>query len=294
MRIAAKIRDRVIELDRRYRSSWDVRSIAHVVGIGHTTVAKILREVRGPRPVRAKRPHDRRTRFLRRDVMWSSDFMELPDGRELIKTIDEMSIFRLGWDAQKTETAEFAVRHGEAIIERMGRTPLVWKYDHGSPFTSGLFQDFLARQKILAYPIPPRSPWVNGRNERDNREVRNWLIAVEGKKLSAAELDRDIDDGMLMLNYVKPRAVLGFKKSAETYFAAGAAEIGRDGCSGRCKNMRRRSGQWERSGRGGAIRMAMQCFGILKNGRVAVVGQDVNRTRLLNVFNLNWTAQSMG
>jgi len=59
----------VIELDERYRSSWDARSIAHVVGIGHTTVAKILREKRGPRPRRRRLPHDRRTSFLRRDVM---------------------------------------------------------------------------------------------------------------------------------------------------------------------------------------------------------------------------------
>lgn len=229
MRITEEIRRRVIELDRRYRSSWDVRSIAHVMGIGHQSVADILRAARGPRPKPAKRSHDRRTRFLFRDVMWSSDFMKLPDGRELIKTMDEMSRFRLGWDADKAETAEVAVRHAEGIIERMGRAPLIWKYDHGSPFTSGLFQDFLARHKILPYPIPPRSPWVNGRNERDNQEIQNWLIPVDFEKLTTQEIDRDIDEGMLMLNYVKPRAVLGFKKSADVYFnTPGFEDIVRD------------------------------------------------------------------
>lgn len=224
MRISEEIRSRVVELDHRYRSSWDVRSIAHVVGIGHQSVANILREARGPRPKKALRTHDRRTRFLFRDVMWSSDFMKLPDGRELIKTMDEMSRFRLGWDAEKTETAALAVRHGEAIIKRMGRGPLVWKFDHGSPFTSALFQDFLARHNILPYPIPPRSPWVNGRNERDNQEVQNWLIPVDFEKLTAQEIDRDIDDGMLMLNYVKPRAVLGYRKSADVYFNTDGVE----------------------------------------------------------------------
>lgn len=286
MRIAREARDRVIGLDRRYRSSWDVRSIAHVVGIGHTTVAKILREIRGPRPERGKRPHDRRTRFLRRDAMWSSDFMELPDGRELIKSLDEMSIFRLGWDAEQTETAEFAVRHGEAIVGRMGRAPLVWKYDHGSPFTSGLFQDFLARHKILPYPIPPRSPWVNGRTERDNREVRNWLIPVEAKKLAAAELDRDIDDGMLMLNYVKPRAVLGFKKSAEVYFrAVGIEEIDRDEFLAKVREYEAQIGSagTERTLRK-AIRMAMQHFEIYEEWtQLPWWDKDVNTSRLLNV-----------
>lgn len=229
MKIGEEIRRRVVELDRRYRSSWDVRAIAYVVGISHTAVAAILRQARGPRPKKAKRPHDRRTCFLHRDVMWSSDFMKLPDGRELIKTMDEMSRYRLGWEAERTETAALAVRHGEGIIARMGRSPLVWKYDHGSPFTSDAFQDFLARHKILPYPIPVRSPWVNGRNERDNQEVQNWLIPVDAARLTAEELDRDIDEGMLMLNYVKPRAVLGFKKSAGVYFnALGIEEIVRD------------------------------------------------------------------
>lgn len=77
----------IIELDERYRSSWDTRSIGHAVGLGHTTAAKILREHRGSRPRPKKRPHDRHTRFLRRDVMRSSDFMSLPDGRKLIKTM---------------------------------------------------------------------------------------------------------------------------------------------------------------------------------------------------------------
>lgn len=226
MRIAEEKRRQVIEIDRRYRSSWDSRSIGHAVGLGYTTVAKILRKERGPRPKPEKRPHDRRTCFLRRDAMWSSDFMSLPDGRKLIKTMDEMSRYRLGWDASKTDTAAAAVAHGRAIIARMKRWPLVWKYDHGSPFTSDLFQDFLAQYKILGYPIPPRSPWVNGRNERDNQEVQNWLIP--SAVLTGQELERDIDDGMIMLNYIKPRAVMGFKKSADVYFnTAGIEDIDR-------------------------------------------------------------------
>lgn len=229
MRIAQETKQKIIEIDRRYRSSWDTRSIAHVVKASPTTVAKILREQRGPRPKPERRPHERRTCFLRRDVMWSSDFMELPDGRELIKTMDELSRYRLGWGAEKTETAAMTVRHGEDLIGRMGRAPLVWKYDHGSPFTSGAFQAFLVRHKIQPYPIPVRAPWVNGRNERDNQEVQNWLIPLDTEKMSEEEIDRDIDDGMLMLNYVKPRSVLGFKKSAEVYFsAAGIEDVDRD------------------------------------------------------------------
>lgn len=228
MRIGEEIRRRVVELDSRYRSSWDVRSIAHVTGIGRTTVAKILKEARGPRPKPSRAPHERRTWFLRRDVMWSTDFMELPGKRWLIKTLDEMSRFRPGWGVVLSQTAEAAVGHGEDMILRMGKAPLIWKYDHGSPFTSDAFQDFLARHKILPYPTPPRAPWANGRVERDHQEIQNWLIPVADLGLTDEQMEREVDEGMFMLNFVKPRAVLGFRTSADTYFHASGLDDWQD------------------------------------------------------------------
>lgn len=225
MRIGKEIAGKVIEIDKHYRSTWDVRAIAHVVGIGHTTVAKILREFRGPRPKRAKRPHTRRTRFNKRDVMWSSDFVRLGWGWLLIRTIDEMSGYRLGWELCRSETAEAVMAHARSIVERMGRVPLVWKFDHGSAFTSKAFQRFLCERMIVPYPTPPHAPWANGRLERDHQDVHAWLIPLAGKALEKAELEREIDDGMLMFNYVKPRAVHGFRKSAEVYFGKDAGGL---------------------------------------------------------------------
>lgn len=206
----------VLELDRRYRSSWDVRALGHAAGIGKTSVARIVRQARGPRPKVRPESHKRRTRFLVRDVMWSSDYVEQPDGRKLLKTLDEMSRFHLAWDPAASETAQSAVGHARRLIERMGRVPLVWKYDHGSAFTSNAFQALLAEHGIAGYPIPPRAPWANGRTERDHQEIGNWLVPVQ--HLAGKDLDRDIDEGMMMLNFVKPRAVLGYRTSAKTYF----------------------------------------------------------------------------
>jgi len=223
MRISQELRDRVVELDLRYRSTWDAHAIAHIVKLSPTTVAKILREVRGPRPKRAKRPHTRRTRFMRRDVMWSSDFVDIGWGWLLLTTMDEMSGFVLGWDLVRSEIAAAVLEHAASIIERMGRAPLVWKYDHGSAFMSEIFQGLLAEHEIVPYPIAPRSPWVNGRTERDHQEVHGWLIPVAGQELSRAAIDREIDEQMLVRNFIKPRACLKFKKSAEVYFGADAA-----------------------------------------------------------------------
>lgn len=220
--ITAEVKARVIELDKVYRSTWDGRSIASVVGIGHSSAAKILAEVRGPRPKKKAVPHVGRTKFLGRDVMLSSDFTALPGGRKLLRTMDEKSRYRPGWDIC-LETAEAAVKHGEGLIARLGRAPLVWKYDHGSSFTSDAFQAFLRRHRIIGYPTQARAPWTNGRTERDNREIKNWLIPVKDD-VSDAELEREVNEGMLMLNNIKPRAVLGFKTSADVYFHSQGVE----------------------------------------------------------------------
>jgi transposase InsO family protein len=134
--------------------------------------------------------------------------------------MDEMSGYLLGWDLVRSENALAVLEHAQSLVERMGRAPLVWKYDHGSAFTSEIFQGLvLEEHQIVPYPIAPRSPWVNGRVERDHQEILNWLIPLAGRELSREELEREIDEGMRMRNFIKPRACLGFRKSAEVYFS---------------------------------------------------------------------------
>jgi transposase InsO family protein len=302
MRIGEEMRRKVVELDRRYRSTWDARTIAHVLGLGKTTVAKILREFRGPRPKRRKAPHTRRTRFLRRDVMWSSDFMRLGWGWLLLTTIDEMSGCVLGWTLVRSENAAEAIEHALSIIARLGRAPLVWKYDHGSAFMSAIFQGLLAARKILPYPIAPRSPWVNGRKERHHQEVHQWLIPLAGAELSRLEIENEIDEDVMVRNYVKPRACLGFRRSAEVYHDEAAAIDAKDDVRGRLaqavidekaalgaedpEEVYAITGSGERKQRR-AIRNALEKLGLYEEWDTAPLGpsetRTVNRSELSNV-----------
>jgi IS30 family transposase len=150
--------------------------------------------------------------------MWSVDFMELDDKRLLIKTLDEHSTYRTGCDRVDSETAACAVAHMKKAIETMGEKPLLLKIDHGSAFMSGAFMDFLEEQGILPYPTKPRAPWTNGRTERDNQEIHNWLIPVVERRLPNEILDLDLQDGLIHLNHIKPRAILNFRTASEAYF----------------------------------------------------------------------------
>lgn len=299
MRISEGVKQKVIALDERYRSSWDCRAMAHVVGIGHTTVAKILKEHRGPRPTLAEAPHVCRTRFIDRDVMWSSDFMDLPirgsnhpkgEKRKLLKTLDETSRFRLSWDIVPSENALAVLHHADSLVHRMGCVPLVWKYDHGTGFTSELFQAFLEHHEIVPFPIAPRAPWMNGRVERDHQEIQRWLIPVWDKRLPDAPLDKEIDEGMLMLNYIKPRMVLGYETSAQVYFhkESPIEEGGRTYWLDQLQQIK--DMLWPMSGerlQRKAVRMWLQKMGVyeewieIPKGAKAI--QDVNRSSNKNV-----------
>lgn len=282
-RIPAEIHAKVVELDREYRSTWDTRSIASVVKISHGSVAKILAEVRGPRPKKKDVPHLSRTRFLMRDVMWSSDFTDIQGGRKLLRTMDEYSRYRPGWDICR-EAAEDAVKHGEGLIACMGRAPLVWKYDHGSPFTSRLFQEFLRRHRIIGYPTQARAPWTNGRTERDNREIKNWLMQVK-EDVSDVELGKEVDEGMLMLNNIKPRAVLGYKTSADVYFhSQGVEQLDRAEVAAQLEEIKRglEPLKGERLHRR-AVRELLKELGLYEEWEVKREAESVNRIADSNV-----------
>lgn len=218
MRIKSAIVDRVREMDEQYRYTWDTRAIAHVTGISHGSVAKILNKYRLPKQKKMELSHNRRTKIKRSDVMWSSDFTEIADGKKLLKTIDEKSDYRVGWEVSESEDMDTLLRHAEEIISRTGRRPLVWKYDNGPCFKSVGFKQFLKRHDIVPYPIQGRAPWTNGRSERDHREIQNWLAFVDVGNLNDEGLKKDINEGMHMLNHIKPRAVLEYKTSAEVYY----------------------------------------------------------------------------
>jgi len=260
MRIGSAIVEKVKGIDDLYRSTWDSRAIAHVTGIGYVSVAKILKEYRGPRPKKKNPPHNRRTKFLFRDVMWSSDVTGKGSGHLLLKTIDEKTDFPLAWDIVRSENAEELVAHAENLVARYGRAPLVWKFDNGSAFKSRVFYQFLEKHRIIPYPIHAYAPWTNGRTERDHQEIQRWLLPVAVKDLTREEVLKEVDEGMLMLNYLKPRAVLGFKTTARAYFEdKGVTEEDRVRLWGEVDIVRREFVQYNHRR---IVRVAMQRLGL--------------------------------
>lgn len=224
-RIGEDVRKLVLYLHRQYRGTWGVREIAYYAPISPTTVAKILRERFGPRP-RPRRPsHTRRTRFLASNVMWSSDGTK---GGVLLKTLDESSLYKLGWDLVEGEKPESVLAHIKGILASTEARPLIWKFDRGSAFRNKDVRNLLTEHGIVPYYTARRTPWTNGRTENDNGKILKWLAAGPSRYGSGETLRRDIDEGIFMLNFIRPRPVLGYRTSATAHFRGlRATEAGR-------------------------------------------------------------------
>ena len=128
-------------------------------------------------------------------------------------------------------------------------------------------------------------PGSTARTERDNKEIQNWLIPVWDKGLSDAELEREVDEGMLMLNYIKPRMVLGYQTSAQVYFTKESMveDADRDWLLDQLQQIKDRL--WPMSGerlQRKAVRMWLQQMGFYEEWEEipedAATGETVNRS----------------
>ncbi len=143
---------------------------------------------------------------------------------------------------------------------------------------SGKFQEFLRQHGIIGYATQRRAPWTNGRTERDNREIKNWLIPVVDE-VTDSELEREVREGMLMLNNLKPRAVLGFKTSTSVYHnCKGIEHLDRQEISRMLEEVKSSLTplKGERLHRK-AVRELLKRLGLYEEWEVGVTAESVNR-----------------
>lgn len=128
-----------------------------------------------------------RYEFAAPRVAYSADFVEPAPGGRILRAQDECS--RLHFPAEYgVEWAESSVaRHVSAVFQNHG-VPYFFKHDLGTEFRSGLFQSMLRGLKVIPLPNPPHYPQANGKNERANRDVGDWLAAIPPQELTVPRL----------------------------------------------------------------------------------------------------------
>lgn len=216
---------KAVEIYLRYKGTWGAETISialegrlspGVVRAAIKPYRSLWREVRAPRE---KPPQAPQAPWLP-NLVWSIDWTEYRlRGRKIfiVVVLDEASRFFLGWRiVERVPGTEDVCAVVKDILARFKGRPLLIKSDRAAVFLSENWEALLAANGMLPHRVRPRSPWEQGIIERSIREVKAWLRAKSPR--SVDEFKACVDEGMLMLNFLKPRGVLAGRTPARAHF----------------------------------------------------------------------------
>jgi len=201
---------------------WGPRVLAEWArreGIGtwsHTTIGKVIADLR---PEKKKRSKPRRYEIAAPMVMWSEDgagFKERGRKKELLLVQDERARKKVGkrlvdGPARCTDVAE---NLREAFDEH--GAPLVLKQDNGAPLNGEEVTNLCDEYHVVLLNSPPYYPPFNGRKERNFRDVRGYVRALEHHRVGNT-LEERIDLAIHDIDVDRPRPVLGGRTATEVF-----------------------------------------------------------------------------
>jgi hypothetical protein len=71
---------------------------------------------------------------------------------------------------------------------------------------------------VIALPSPARRPQYNGKNERQNQHVQDWLMPLAQAGLTRNEWLNELQQASEDMNELRPRGIFGNRTPMEVYF----------------------------------------------------------------------------
>lgn len=189
------------------------------------------------RQVRIEVNRERRGRllsyeFTHPDVAHSLDFVTFPrefqsgPRRYMFRILDDCTRFTLF----KEVTRQKGAGVGSACMHqhlKTGRVPLVMKYDR--EFAVPGFEQLLLTFKVVPLPSFPASPQTNGKQERANKDVQQWLNFYGNEAFwTDDEIRQELDFCFHELDEVADRAILNERTRAKEYHGRPRPAVDRD------------------------------------------------------------------
>lgn len=203
----AVMHDEVRDLRRSKRRTWGAATIYrnyHGV-IPRAVIIDTIREEQ-LEACRQTRRTSRRYEFIAPDIAWSGDFMLVHPVGRVLRLMDDRARCVLGRDVRDAWIESLVADFLVATCDRLGRRPLFFKHDLGGEFSGGVFQSMLLSLRIIPLPSPPYYPRANGKTERNNGALRQWLGDVI--KPNREEVLRELTAEMIDHNEIRPKAIL--------------------------------------------------------------------------------------
>lgn len=214
--------------DRAKEGTWGAQSMYDLLGgvIARSKIHEVLDERRDAEG-RVKRPHARRYEFVAPQVTYSTDFIAVRPRGRVLRVQDERSRYTLGFAHQDHWPDEKVAAFAEEILQKHG-PPLFFKHDLGGEFRGADFQAMLRRHQVIAVPSPPYYPKFNGKNERANLSVRQWIAPTEADRPTLTRVLEQITQATLDQNDVRRKDVLGGRTPVDIFENEPRTKVDRD------------------------------------------------------------------
>jgi transposase InsO family protein len=203
-------------LEIRNKTGWGENKISDEIGIGHTTVNKILRQSKLINPPKKKKKRAKYIRFQRDhpNIMWQIDHSDQKvKDKWLISVIDDCSRFSLGLFAVNSVTTEVVTKLLDDLIKKYGKPEQILS-DNGSAYglrsKHSKFDRWCRRRGILHIRSGVHSPTTCGKVERLFQTIQNELQFSNNN----LELFR------MRYNHFRRHASLNKKTPSDIYFAS--------------------------------------------------------------------------
>lgn len=226
IRVDPKLKAKAIEIYLRYKGTWCAETISMALKgmLSAVTIRKIIAPHRSVvnTPITREKPEScvLKTAELP-NVVWSVDWTEYKiRGKKffILFFLDEASRFYLGWYIfTASPTGNDVTECLRDILARYEARPFIIKSDRAKVFSCAQWLGLLMRNGITSHKIRPHCPQDQGVIERGMREIKTWLRA---NNPGSEELALCLDEGMFMLNFLKPKIVLSAATPASVYLVA--------------------------------------------------------------------------
>jgi transposase InsO family protein len=206
----------------------------HRVAVSAATISRYLARHGLVVPEPSKRPRSSYIRFAAEqpNECWQSDFTHYPlaggTGTEILTWLDDHSRFALSVTAWHRVTGPVVLATFRAAVARHG-PPAATLTDNGMVFTTRLsggkggrngFEHELRRLGIRQKNGRPNHPQTQGKAERFQQTLKNWLAAQHPQPAGLAELQALLDTFTAIYNHHRPHRSLPHRATPATAYAA--------------------------------------------------------------------------
>jgi transposase InsO family protein len=206
----------------------------HRIRVSPVTVSRYLTRHGLVVPEPSKRPKSSYIRFQAEqpNECWQSDFTHYPlaggTGTEILTWLDDHSRYALSVTAWNRVTGPIVLATFRAAMKRYG-SPASTLTDNGMVFTTRLsggkggrngFEHELRRLGITQKNGKPSHPQTQGKVERFQQTLKNWLAAQASQPADLAQLQALLDAFTTIYNHQRPHRSLPHLATPATAYAA--------------------------------------------------------------------------